>query len=84
MRVRGAVNDWVGEWNAWCSAVRDNGVLCTYIYHSLPMSRHASSGFQSIPLMALGYAVTGVDMSRDLLDELERLKGKAARGSMGD
>ena len=35
-----------------------------------------SSGFQSIPLMVLGYAVTGVDLSRDLLDELERFKGE--------
>lgn len=26
--------------------------------------------------MSLGYAVTGVDLSRDLLDELERFKGK--------
>lgn len=25
--------------------------------------------------MALGYAVTGVDMSKDLLDELARFKG---------
>jgi len=30
--------------------------------------------------MALGFAVTGVDMSRDLLDELERFKGGRLTG----
>jgi SAM-dependent methyltransferase len=35
-------------------------------------------GFQAIPLARLGYSVTGVDLDRKLLEELEQHKGDAA------
>lgn len=35
----------------------------------------AGSGFQSVPLARLGYAVTAVDLSRDLLDEIPSHSG---------
>jgi len=44
---------------------------------SLPPPRR--SGFQTIPLLELGYDMTAIDMSEDLLQELEEHRGEGGR-----
>jgi len=48
---------------------------------SLPPSflLYRRSGFQTIPLLELGYDVTAIDMSEDLLQELEEHRGEGGR-----
>lgn len=86
MRVRVCVRTYVGKGIVveWVETHAHRFIPHSHTYtHAYALTypilnTHAldcSSGFQSIPLLALGYAVTGVDMSRDLLDELERFKG---------
>ena len=53
---------------------RDHGIRPAYSATAVDLG--AGSGFQAIPLAEVGFTVTAIDISRDLLAELKKAAGK--------